>query len=322
MEQEAGATFATLRVVALAGGVGGARLAQGLAALLPPERLTLIVNTGDDFEHLGLTICPDLDTVLYTLAGLAHPETGWGLAGETFVTLSRVAELGGPAWFHLGDRDLATHLVRTHWLRAGLRLTEVMRRLAEASGVLHPLLPMTDDRCRTKVLTGEGELDFQDYFVHRQWQPQISGFRWEGLETAAPTPEVLAALSAADLVVFCPSNPFVSLDPILNLPGVRERIAAHCAVAVSPILGGQTVKGPAAKMFRELGVEPSAVAVAGHYRDLLRGFVLDRVDAALAPQVTALGLAAHVMPTLMPGLPERIAVAQGVLEFGATLVRG
>lgn len=320
MGREVGEAFATLRVVALAGGVGGARLVQGLAALLPPAQLTIIVNTGDDFEHLGLTICPDLDTVLYTLAGLAHPETGWGLAGETFVTLARVAELGGPAWFRLGDRDLATHLVRTHWLRAGFRLTEVMHRLAEAASVLHPLLPMTDDRCRTKVLTDEGELDFQEYFVHRQWQPRVRGFRWEGGASAQPTPEVLAALAGADLVVFCPSNPFVSLDPILNLPGVREQIAARCAVAVSPILGGQTVKGPAAKMFRELGVEPSAVAVAEHYRGLLRGFVLDSMDAALAPPVTAWGMAAHVMPTLMPGLPERIAVAQGVLEFGAALV--
>lgn len=307
-------------VVALAGGVGGARLAHGLVQLLPPERLSIIVNTGDDFEHWGLTICPDLDTVLYTLADVANPETGWGLADETFNCLEAMGRLHGPDWFRLGDRDLATHLLRTQALRAGARLTEATARLAAAFGVRHPLLPMTDDRCRTLVLTDAGELSFQDYFVRQRWQPAVRGFRWDGGETARPTPEALAALAGADLVIFCPSNPFVSIDPILNLPGVREAVAARPALAVSPILGGAVVKGPAAKMYRELGREPSALAVAEHYRGLLAGFVLDAVDAALEPAVAALGMAARALPTLMPGLPERIRTARAVLDFGATLL--
>lgn len=307
-----------IRVVALAGGVGGAKLVQGLTAVLPPARLSIIVNTGDDFEHLGLTICPDLDTVLYTLAGVASAETGWGRRGETYHTLEAVQALGGPGWFRLGDRDLATHLLRTAWLREGVRLTEVTRRLAAALGVAHPLLPMCDAPFRTRVLTDTGELDFQSYFVRRRWQPVVRGFRWAG--AALPSPEVRAALSAAGLVVLCPSNPFVSIDPILALPGVREAIAGRTTVAVSPILGGEAVKGPAAKMFRELGEAPSAVAVARHYGDLLDGFVLDAVDADLVPQVAALGMAAEALPTLMPDVETRRAVARAVLAFGARLL--
>ncbi len=307
-------------VVALAGGVGGARLAQGLAHILPPEQLSIIVNTGDDFEHWGLTICPDLDTVMYTLADVANPETGWGLAGESFNCMEAMTRLDAPDWFRLGDRDLATHLTRTQGLHAGLRLTEVTAHLAQALGVAHPLLPMSDDPCRTIVLTEAGELPFQDYFVRLRWQPAVQGFRWAGGATVRPTPEVLSALEQADLIILCPSNPFVSLDPILNLPGVRAAVAARPTVAVSPILGGAAIKGPAAKMFRELGKQPSAVAVAEHYRGLLSGFVLDTVDAVLAPTVAALGMQVCVTPTLMPGLPERVRVAHEVLAFGATLL--
>jgi LPPG:FO 2-phospho-L-lactate transferase len=293
--------FLSLNVVALAGGVGGARLANGLANILSPEHLTIIVNTGDDFEHLGLTICPDLDTVTYTLAGLANPQTGWGIRDDTFTTLDWLTRLGGPTWFRLGDGDLATHLLRTQLLRAGMRLTEVTGRLCQALGVKHAILPMCDQPCRTVVQTEWGEMDFQTYFVFHACRPGVKGFRWNGLETATPSPEVLAVLQAADLVVFCPSNPFVSLDPIM---------------------GGKVVKGPAAKMFAELGIPPSALAVAGHYRDLLDGFVLDEVDRDLIPQVKALNITPIAMPTLMPGLGERTAVALQVVELGARLLQG
>jgi LPPG:FO 2-phospho-L-lactate transferase len=306
-------------VVALAGGVGGAKLAEGLAQVLSPEQLTVVVNTGDDFEHLGLAICPDLDTVLYTLAGVANAETGWGRAEETFHCLETVAALGGPDWFRLGDRDLATHLLRTQWLAEGLRLTEVTQRLCAALDVRVSLLPMTDAPFRTHVLTDEGELSFQDYFVRRRWQPVLQGVRWHDPEDAEPTPEVRAALEGADVVILCPSNPFVSIDPILALPGVRALLAAPLVVAVSPILGGDVVKGPAAKMFRELGSEPTAAAVAEHYDDLLDGFVLDAVDAAQAEAVRALGMTPLVAPTLMTDAATRRRVADEVLSFAETL---
>ena len=313
-------TFDALNVVALAGGVGGAKLAYGLSRLLPPDRFSVVVNTGDDFEHLGLTICPDLDTVTYTLAERDNPETGWGLIGETFHCLDAIKDLGGPGWFHLGDRDLATHLLRTEALRDGRRLTEVTGRLARAVGVEHAILPMTDDVCRTQVLTDEGVLAFQEYFVHRHWKPVVRGFRWAGAEDARPTLEVRMALGEADLVVICPSNPFVSIDPILNLPGVREAVRQKPAVAVSPILGGEVVKGPAAKMCQELGATPSALSVARRYEDILDGFVLDEVDRDLVPEVEVLGMAACAKPTLMVSAQTRISVARDVLHFAVSFL--
>lgn len=307
-----------VRVVALAGGVGGAKLVQGLAHLLPPAHLRVIVNTGDDFEHLGLTICPDLDTVVYTLAGVANSATGWGLRDETFNCLNSVERLGGPTWFRLGDRDLATHLLRTARLNSGARLTDVTAELAAALGVEHAVLPMSDGPFRTLVLTDEGELPFQVYFVQRHWMPVVREIYWLG--NANPSPEVVDALTWADVVIICPSNPFVSIDPILALPGVRSAISSIPVVAVSPILGGKAVKGPAAKIFRELGIAPTATAVAAHYREFLSGFVLDDVDAALAPEVRPLAIVPRVMDTMMLGLSERITVARGVLDFAATFV--
>jgi LPPG:FO 2-phospho-L-lactate transferase len=312
--------WADLRVVALAGGVGGARLAYGLAALLPPEQLSIIVNTGDDFENLGLTICPDVDTVTYTLAGLSNLETGWGIAGDSFHTLDQLRQLGEDVWFHLGDRDLATHLLRTRWLQGGGRLTDFTHELCKQLGIGPAILPMTDDPCHTMVLTELGELDFQTYFVRHAWQPRILSLRWDGLERAKPTPEVLASLKAAHLVVLCPSNPFVSIDPILKLPGLPGLIAAKTCVAVSPIIAGQAVKGPAAKMFAELGIPASAFSIAQHYQDLLKGIVLDDADTGLVERIQTLGMQAIAMPTLMKDLPERIEVARGVLEFGAHLL--
>jgi len=308
-----------MQVIALAGGVGGAKLAHGLAQILPPEDLTVVVNTGDDFEHLGLHISPDLDTVMYTLAGLANPETGWGLRDESWNFLDALGQLGGETWFRLGDRDLATHVERSHRLWAGESLTEVTAALCAALGVCVHVLPMTDDIFRTMVQTEGGELEFQEYFVHRRCEPRVTGFRFDGLGSAFPTEQVLAALGAADVLVFCPSNPFVSLDPILSLPGVRERVGRKGAVAVSPIVGGQAIKGPAAKMFAELGMEVTAASVAAHYAGLLRGFVLDEVDAELKPSIESDTLQALVTNTVMRSDADRARLAREVLDFAAKL---
>lgn len=305
-----------MQIAALAGGVGGARLAAGLAQLEHP--LCVIVNTGDDFDHLGLRICPDLDTVMYTLAGLENPLAGWGLAGETWQALDMLERYGAETWFKLGDRDLATHLYRTHLLRQGKRLTEITGLLCRAliPNTQYPqLLPMTDDHVATIVQTDEGELAFQEYFVRRGWQPVMRGVRFDGIESARPTREVTAALDAAELVVICPSNPFVSIDPILALPSVRQTLKAKRVIAVSPIIGGQAVKGPAAKMFRELGIEPSPVGVAQHYGDFLNGLVIDATDAHLQSKIEALGIRVKATDALMRDRADRARLAREVLQF-------
>jgi LPPG:FO 2-phospho-L-lactate transferase len=303
-----------VKVVCLAGGVGGARLASGLATVLLPHELTVVVNTGDDFVHLGLHISPDIDTVIYTLAGLANPETGWGLAGETFSCLEALSRLGGPDWFRLGDRDLATHLQRTALLDQGLTFTQVTADICEAFGVQARVLPMTDDAFATRVVTDEGELDFQDYFVRRRCEPKIAGIVFAGLETARPSPEVIEAIEACDAVVFAPSNPFVSIEPILSLPDIREAIARKPALAVSPIVGGQTIKGPAAKMMQELGREVSPAGVASRYKGLVRGFVMDEVDVALLPSVEALGFEVTPAQSVMRSDDDRAALARICLD--------
>lgn len=314
-------TVHRLSVVALAGGVGGAKLADGLAQILPPENLTVIVNTGDDFEHYGLHISPDLDTVCYTLAGLANPETGWGRANETFHALESVRTLGGPDWFQLGDRDLGTHLERTRRLQAGEPLSTITRDFCHAWGVEHTILPMSDDPVRTMVDTVEhGELPFQEYFVHRKTEPAVKGFRFEGLENAEAAPGVLKSLQEADLVVMCPSNPWVSVDPILGVAGIRETVAAKPALAVSPIIGGEALKGPAAKMYRELGIEPSALAVAEHYRGLLQGFIFDLHDRELEIAIQHLGMQTLCTQTIMHTPADRARLAAEVLSFGASLL--
>jgi LPPG:FO 2-phospho-L-lactate transferase len=311
-----------LKVVALAGGVGGAKLADGLAQVLPPENLTVIVNTGDDFEHFGLKICPDLDTVCYTLAGMANPVTGWGRVDESWQALEGIEQLGGPTWFRLGDRDLATHLERTRRLQAGQSLSRITRDFCEAWGVRVTVLPMSDQPLPTTVLTEEGELPFQEYFVRRQCRPRVRGFRFEGLASARPARGVLESLRGTDVVVVCPSNPWVSIDPILSLPGVREAMASPLVVAVSPIIGGRAVKGPAAKMYRELGVQPSALAVSKHYGSLLQGFVLDTVDAEQESAVYRLGIQPYVTNTLMKRREDRRRLAEEVLSFSTRLCSG
>ncbi|HLF76830.1 MAG TPA: 2-phospho-L-lactate transferase [Dehalococcoidia bacterium] len=308
-----------MKVLGLAGGVGGAKLMDGLAMLSPRPDLTVVVNTGDDFDHLGLRICPDLDTVMYTLAGLANPETGWGPKDESFQALETLRRLGAPTWFRLGDRDLGLHLERTRRLMQGERLTEVTRSICESLGVGPSVLPMTDDTVATKVQTPEGELDFQDYFVRLACRPVVTGFRFDGIEEATASSEALTALDHAEVVIFGPSNPFVSIAPILGLAGVSERVAARPAVAVSPIVGGQAIKGPAAKMLVELGLEASPVAVAKRYAGVIGGFVLDTQDRASAPDIEALGLRVLVTDTVMHSSRDRARLAQETLNFVRTL---
>ena len=300
-----------MKLVALAGGVGGAKFAHGLAQSIPPRDLTVIVNTGDDFEHYGLHICPDLDTVCYTLAGIANPETGWGRVDETWNVIDQASKLGGPAWFRLGDQDLGTHLERTRRLEAGQSLSHVTNDFCEAWGIKQNVLPMSDQPVRTIVQTDEGDLAFQEYFVHRRCEPHVRGFRFEGADMAKPAPGVSEAIQSADAVIVCPSNPWVSIDPILR---IVKRIEQP-VVAISPIIGGQTVKGPAAKMYRELGIEPSALAVARHYRDLATGFVLDHIDRQLEGEIRSLSMRTFVTNTLMNSHDDRKRLAMDVLDF-------
>lgn len=314
-------------IIALAGGVGGARLAVGLATVLPPGALTVVVNTADDFEHLGVHISPDLDTVMYTLAGLGDWQRGWGLAGETWDFMEALERLGGETWFRLGDRDLATHVERTRRLRAGEPLSAVTADFSRRLGIGHAIVPMSDRPVRTVVETDAGTLSFQHYFVREAAGPTIKRIAFEGIDNAVPSAGFRAALGDPTLraVVVCPSNPFISIAPILDLPGLRKTLheAAVPVVAVSPIIGGHAVKGPAARMMRDLGHDASAVGVAALYRDLLAGggFVLDQADADLAPEVEALGMSALVVPTRMAGPADSARLAESILAFSETLSR-
>jgi LPPG:FO 2-phospho-L-lactate transferase len=306
-----------LKIVALAGGVGGAKLVHGLAQILPSEDLTVIVNTGDDFEHYGLYICPDLDTVCYTLAGMANPETGWGRVDETWNGIENITKLGGLDWFRLGDKDLGTHLERTRRLKEGHSLSEITRDFCRAWDIRPTILPMSDQPVRTIVDTDEGELAFQEYFVHRRCEPRVKGFRFDGADQAEPAPGAREAIQSADAIVICPSNPWVSVDPILKVlhslfSGEGPRVRS---VAVSPIIGGATVKGPAAKMYRELGIEPSALAVANHYRGLVTHFVMDTIDAQLIESVRGLNMQTHVTNTVMKSHEDRKRLAENTLNF-------
>ncbi len=305
-----------MKIAALAGGVGGAKLAHGLAQRLPSDDLTVIVNTGDDFEHYGLYISPDIDTVCYTLAGLSNPDTGWGRRCETWNIFEELKSLNGPVWFRLGDKDLATHLERTRLLRSGLRLSEVTRRFCDLWGVNTRILPMSEQPVKTIVHTRkDGNLPFQDYFVARQCVPEVTGFEFQGIAAAQPAPGVETALKEADAVVFCPSNPWVSIDPILAVPGVRDFIAGKVVVAVSPIIGDKTVKGPAAKMFRELGIPSTASAVAEHYEDILKGYLIDTSDKKLMSELDKKSMTIKCTRILMKNEAERQKLAEEVLEM-------
>jgi LPPG:FO 2-phospho-L-lactate transferase len=311
-----------IKVVALSGGIGGAKLALGLARVLPAGALTVIANTGDDFEHVGLSISPDLDTLMYTLAGLSNPVAGWGLRDETWTFMAALEKLGGAAWFRLGDGDLATHVERTRRLRRGDSLTRITDDFCRRLGIAARILPMSDDPVRTRVCTAQGWLDFQDYFVRLQCAPEVTGFEFADAPSARAQPDALTALVDPELraVVICPSNPFISIDPILAVPGLR-RALVDCAapvVAVSPIIGGRAVKGPTAKMMNELGLECTAATVALRYRDFLDGYIVEPGDRAgqigADVDVTEAGI-------LMTTLEDREALARVVLA-AADRIRG
>lgn len=309
-----------MSVVALAGGVGGARMVDGLSKILPTSDLAVIVNVGDDFEHYGLRICPDLDTVCYTLAGIANPETGWGRAGETWEAIAMSVMLGGPAWFRLGDRDLGLHLERTRLLREGLPLSQITKGFCASLGVDVRVIPVTDSTVPTWVETANGELPFQEYFVRLRCEPAVLGFRFAGVEMAQPAPGVLDALEICQSIVVCPSNPWVSVDPILAVPGIRRSVESCTqrggrVLAVSPIIAGRTVKGPAAKMYQELGINPSALAVASHYQGMITDFVLDYADADQSDEIASLGIKPWVTDTLMKDIDDRKRFAGEVVAF-------
>jgi len=306
-------------VLALCGGIGGAKLALGLAGALDPGELTVLVNTGDDFEHLGLAISPDLDTVLYTLGGVADPERGWGRVDETWNFMSAVSQLGGESWFQLGDRDLAMHVERTRYLRSGGILTDFIAQVAQRLGIDSRVLPMTDEYVRTIVETDEGTLEFQRYFVEHRCRPRVQSLWFAGASRARVSATVSRSIfDASRAIIICPSNPYLSIDPILAVPGVRTALQQATApiVAVSPIIGGQAVKGPTAKIMEELGTPVSNVSIAAHYHGLIDGLVVDATDAH---EAGAIGVPVHATCTLMRDLADRVRLAREAIEFAGTL---
>lgn len=309
-------------IIALSGGVGGAKLALGLARVLPPEDLLVVVNTGDDFEHLGLSISPDIDTVTYTLAGIANRELGWGRQDETWSFMETMEALGGETWFRLGDRDVALHVERTRRLNAGETLSAVTADFCRRLGIRSRVVPMSNDPVRTRLRTGEGWLDFQEYFVHRRCEPVVHELLFQGAGAARAHPDFLAALSDPSLqaIVICPSNPFISVEPILAIPGVRQAMIDSPVpiIAVSPIIAGQAVKGPTAKMMQELGLDPSAGTVAHRYHDLLDGYVIDHADMS---EVVSIDARVTLAQTLMRTMEDREALARTVLDAAAVLRR-
>ena len=314
--------MANLNIVALAGGVGGAKLADGLAQVMQPEYLTIIVNTADDFTFLGLRISPDLDTVCYTLAGLANPATGWGRINETWKVLETIKQLGMPAWFRIGDSDLATHLVRSFRYDEGWKLSQITQEFCKLWGVRARVLPMSDEVIQTWVSSDEGDLEFQEYFVHRRCEPVVKGFYFDGAEQSQPAPGVLEAIENCDAVIICPSNPWVSIDPMLAVPNILKALETKIIIAVSPIIGNKTVKGPAAKMFSELGIEPSALAVAQHYNKLVHGIVLDTTDLAQVKEISQLGIHTTLTNILMKDQADRGRLAQEIIDSIKILLRG
>jgi LPPG:FO 2-phospho-L-lactate transferase len=303
------------KIVALAGGVGGAKMVDGLAQVLQPEQLTIIANTGDDFIHLGLRISPDLDTICYTLAGLANPDTGWGRQNETWDVMIGLKQMGMPDWFQIGDSDIITHIARTTRFNDGWTLSRITQDFCHIWGIKVQVLPMSNDEVHTLVITDDGEIEFQEYFVHQKCLPMVKGFRFIGAKESQPAPGVLGAISDSEVVVICPSNPLVSIDPILAVPGIRHALKGRRVIAVSPIIGNQTIKGPAAKMFTELGIQPSALAVAQYYRQLIDTLFIDNVDKSMGKSINDIGIETHVTNILMKDRADRERLAKEIIEL-------
>lgn len=311
-------------VVALAGGVGGAKLAHGLQMALPEGALSVVVNTGDDFRLWGLHISPDLDTVMYTLAGFANRVQGWGLEGDTWQGMEMMARYGRDPWFRLGDMDMVTHVLRTQLLGEGRTLTQVTRDLASSLGIKSAILPMSDSPVATLIRTPEGDLDFQDYFVRRRHADTVTGVTFRGIEEARPTKQVEDAIAAAPAIIFCPSNPIVSIGPILAVPGVLDLLKSSKTpiLAVSPIVGGSALKGPAADMLQSLGHEVSPFGVASIYKEIINGIIIDNVDAEYAPRIRDLGIAVEISDSIMRSDADRRALAETALRFCGSLSGG
>ncbi len=312
------------KIVALAGGVGGAKLAYGLSRLLPSSDLSVIVNTGDDFDYLGMRICPDLDTVCYTLAGLANQETGWGQKGDSWQVYKSLVQLGGPDWFHIGDKDIATHLERTRLMAEGYRLSEIVKRFCSVWQIGCNIYPMSDDLVQTRVETVAGEiLEFQDYFVKKSWQPILKRIIFTNVEKSRPVPEAVRAINECDFVIICPSNPLVSIDPILAVNGIREAAIRKPVIAVSPIVGNQAIKGPLAKMITELfDVQPSADWVAKYYQQTFRldGILIDKQDDRLESSLNRQGIICKTTPSIMITEQDRVDLAKEVVAFGQKII--
>lgn len=311
-----------MKITALAGGVGGAKLAQGLAQVLKPDELSVIVNTGDDFEQFGLYISPDIDTMCYTLANKANPDTGWGLKSETFNVLEKISELNGPTWFKLGDNDLATHLVRTQLLKEGHSLSDITQKFCDFWKIKQKILPMSDSPVRTFLGTVEkGTIPFQEYFVKNQFQFTVKEIFFHGIESALPTKEVKNAINECDAIIICPSNPFVSIDPILSLNGIRDMIKQKYVVAVSPLINGKAIKGPLSKMFRELGINPSIDAIFNHYKDFLNCLFIDNSEMDKLEEnkesnnYNASGIILKPTNIMLPDIYSRIKLAGEIVNF-------
>ena len=309
-----------MKIVILAGGVGGAKFVDGAVRALPAEDVTVIVNTGDDFELFGLYLAPDLDTVCYTLAGIANAETGWGRKDESWNALKNAATLGGPGWFNIGDKDLGTHLERTRRMQQGETLTAITQAFCKAWGIKAHVFPMSDAHIPTMVKISDGNsLPFQSYFVEQQCRPVVTGFEFRGIEKAKPAPGILEAIEHCDCVIFAPSNPWVSIGPILAIKDISKTIAKKKVIAISPIVGGKAIKGPAAKMYQELGIEPSAYSIARHYQSIIHGLVIDQIDTAWAEKIQACGIIPLVTDTIMSDIIARQRLADEVLKFGLKL---